>query len=194
MKKKVLLTCLLVSALTLCTGCTTINVGTKETTTEAVKTETTAAAPPETVRAQTTAAPPESVRAQITASSPETVRAETTVTAVEEGVDEIAQRAEQNQAGEGIGESTPLTAAEKDYVRGLDGKAWFLLTEEEKSNAVVLMGRWWDIEEGYIVPDYNGLQQDLDFQMGTYEKNGVTMGVLETACDIYGRTYSHYTK
>ena len=88
--------------------------------------------------------------------------------------------------GEGIGEVIALTEAEQDYMLSQTTKTWLELTQIEKDDLVVLVGRWLEDTSGFIVPDYDELILMLDRQMEQYFRNGVDEGVLQTAQDIYG--------
>ena len=91
-----------------------------------------------------------------------------------------------DMTGEGIGEVIALSDAEKAYVLKQTTNSWLELSQIEKDDLVVLIGRWWEGCENYIVEDYERMVADLDHQMETYFRNKVDAGVMETACDIYG--------
>lgn len=107
---------------------------------------------------------------------------------------EIGEGIGEDGAGEGIGQSLPLTEDEKSYVLSIRTESWLDLEEEKKYEVLFLMARWWDIVDGYIVEDYDSTLADLDHQMGTYFRNGVDEGILQTACDIYGLDASKYVQ
>lgn len=88
--------------------------------------------------------------------------------------------------GEGIGEVIALTEAEQDYMLSQTTNTWLELTQIEKDDLVVLVGRWLEDTSGFIVPDYDELILMLDRQMEQYFRNGVDEGVLSTVKDIYG--------
>ena len=88
--------------------------------------------------------------------------------------------------GEGIGEVIALTEEEKNYAGLMNTISWLELSQSEKDDLVVLMGRWLEDDSGFIVPDYEELVAMLDRQAEQYFKNGVNEGVLATVCDIYG--------
>ncbi len=97
-----------------------------------------------------------------------------------------------DQAGEGIGETQPLTEDEKSYVLSIRTQNWLDLKQAKKEEVIFLMARWWDLVDGYIVEDFDSVLADLDHQMETYSRNGVDEGILQTACDIYGLDASKY--
>ncbi|MBE6008273.1 MAG: hypothetical protein E7235_03630 [Lachnospiraceae bacterium] len=86
---------------------------------------------------------------------------------------------------DGIGSVVPLSESEKDYLLSQTTNTWLEMSEEEKSDFVVLIGRWFEDQNNYIVEDYDTMVEMLDRQMEQYFKNGVDEGVLSTACDIY---------
>ena len=88
--------------------------------------------------------------------------------------------------GEGIGEVIALSEDELDYMMAQTTNSWLNLTQIEKDDLVVLVGRWLEATTGFIVPDYDELISMLDHQMEQYFRNGVDEGVLQTAQDIYG--------
>ena len=87
--------------------------------------------------------------------------------------------------GEGIGEVIALSDEEKLYVMAQDTNTWLEMSQEEKDDLVVLMGRWMEDVTGYIVEDYDDMVKVLDHQMEQYFKNGVNEGVMKTVGDIY---------
>lgn len=96
------------------------------------------------------------------------------------------------EEGEGVGESQPLTDDEINYVISLRTESWLALNQDQKSNAVSLMARWWDVVDGYVVENFDAVLADLDHQMETYYRNKVDEGVFQTACDIYSINISNY--
>ena len=88
--------------------------------------------------------------------------------------------------GEGIGEVIALSEDEQSYMMSQTTNSWLKLTQTEKDDLVVLVGRWLEATNGFIVPDYDDLIVMLDRQMEQYFRNGVDEGVLDTAKDIYG--------
>lgn len=97
-----------------------------------------------------------------------------------------------DMTGEGIGEVIALSEEEKAYVLEQTTNSWLELSQIEKDDLVVLIGRWWEDCEDYIVEDYDDMIAVLDHQMEQYYRNSVDAGVMETACDIYGRDVSKY--
>jgi len=89
-----------------------------------------------------------------------------------------------NQIGEGIGETTPITNAEISYILSFRTQGWLNLTDTQQDNVVSLIARWWELVDGYVVPDLDELKQDLNHQMETYFRNKVDASLFETACDI----------
>ena len=96
------------------------------------------------------------------------------------------------EQGEGIGSTQPLADDEINYVISLRTESWLALNQDQKSNVVSLMARWWDVVDGYVVEDFDAVLADLDHQMETYHRNKVDEGVFQTACDIYSINISHY--
>ena len=88
--------------------------------------------------------------------------------------------------GEGIGEVVALTEEEQAYMLAQTTNSWLELSQQEKDDLVVLIGRTLEASDGFIVEDYEDLVAMLDHQMEQYYRNGVDEGVLETACDILG--------
>lgn len=122
-----------------------------------------------------------------------------------DNVDDVQEETSQDDAGDvqeenepsgieddGIGEVVSLTAEEKTYVLGQTTNTWLELSQEEKDELVVLIGRWWEACEGYIVEDYDDMVVVLDHQMEQYYSNNVDEGLMSTACDIYGLDVSKY--
>ena len=64
-------------------------------------------------------------------------------------------------------------------------KSMSFLTEEEKDEYVILVGRWWEDYENLIVEDYDDMVKVVDHQMEQYHKNGVNDYVFYTICEIY---------
>jgi len=89
-------------------------------------------------------------------------------------------------------ESQPLTDDEINYVISLRTESWLALNQDQKSNVVSLMARWWDVVDGYVVENFDAVLADLDHQMETYYRNKVDEGVFQTACDIYSINTSNY--
>ncbi|MDF3003789.1 MAG: hypothetical protein K0S22_261 [Oscillospiraceae bacterium] len=96
------------------------------------------------------------------------------------------------EEGEGIGRTQPLTDSEINYVISLRTESWLDLNQDQKSDAIFLMARWWDVVDGYVVEDFDAVLADLDHQMETYYRNKVDEGVFQTACDIYDINVSNY--
>ncbi len=109
-----------------------------------------------------------------------------------EGIGEDQPVTKENQIGEGIGESLPVTEDERNYVLSIRTQSWLDLKQEQKEEVVSIMARWWDVVDGYVVEDFDAVLADLDYQMGTYSRNSVDEGILQTACDIYGLDVSKY--
>ncbi len=89
-----------------------------------------------------------------------------------------------NQIGEGIGETIPITNEEISYVLRFRTQSWLDLTDTEQDKVVSLIARWWELVDGYADPDLDRLKQDLNHQMSTYFRNQVNISLFETACDI----------
>jgi len=87
---------------------------------------------------------------------------------------------------DGVGEAVPLTEGETDYLLSQTTNTWLEMSEMEKGDFVVLIGRYFELNYGYIVEDYDEMVIMLDFQLEKYFRNGVDEAVLATACDIYG--------
>lgn len=88
--------------------------------------------------------------------------------------------------GEGIGEVVALTPEEESYMLAQTTNTWLELSQSEKDDLVVLIGRTLEASCGFIVEDYDELVAMLDHQMETYYRNGVDEGVLATVRDIFG--------
>ena len=97
-----------------------------------------------------------------------------------------------SQIGEGIGEATPITNAEISYILRFKTQSWLDLTDTEQDKVVSLIARWWELVDGYVVPDLDALKQDLNHQMATYFRNKVDINLFETACDIRGISTTKY--
>lgn len=95
-------------------------------------------------------------------------------------------------AGEGIGETKPLSEEEINYVLSFQTKSWLELSVERKAYIVSLIGRWWGSVDHYIIEDYDAVLADIDHQMETYSRNNVNANVFETACEIYNIDVSNY--
>ena len=101
------------------------------------------------------------------------------------GVDEDGMGEDPNH-GEGIGEVIALSDGEKEYVSAQTTNTWLEMSDQEKDELVVLVGRWLEDASGFVVEDYDDLVVMLDRQMEQYFKNGVNEGLLATVCDILG--------
>ena len=102
------------------------------------------------------------------------------------------EKGEDIAAGEGIGETKPLSEEEINYVLSFQTKSWLELSVERKAYIVSLIGRWWDSVDHYIIEDYDAVLADIDHQMETYSRNNVNANVFETACEIYNIDVSNY--
>lgn len=96
--------------------------------------------------------------------------------------------------GEGMGAAIPISNSEISYVLSFKTKSWSELTDAQKDHVVMLIARWWEVVDGYVVPDFDALRQDLDHQMATYFRNDVNISVFETACDIRDINTDKYLK
>jgi len=96
------------------------------------------------------------------------------------------------EQGEGIGMTQPLTDDEINYVISIRTESWLALSQDQKSDVVSLMARWWDVVDGYVVEDFDAVLVDLDHQIETYYRNKIDEGVFQTACDIYSINISNY--
>lgn len=108
---------------------------------------------------------------------------------------EKTEKAEETPGGiqeDGKGTVIPLSDAEKTYVLEQTTETWLAMSTDEKDAMVVLIGRWWEAVDGYIVEDYDDMVSVLDHQMEQYYKNKVDESVLETACDIYKLDITKY--
>ena len=86
---------------------------------------------------------------------------------------------------DGVGSVVPLTNDEMVYVCDQTTNSWLKMSEEEKDAYVVLVGRWWEERDNFIVPDYDEMVSMLDHQSETYYRNGVDLAILITACELY---------
>jgi hypothetical protein len=89
-----------------------------------------------------------------------------------------------NQIGEGMGETIPITNEEISYVLSFKTQSWLDLSDTQQDNVVLLIARWWDLVDCYVDPDLDRLKQDLNHQMSTYFRNQLNISLFETACDI----------
>ena len=83
------------------------------------------------------------------------------------------------------GDVKPLSMEEMEYVLAQKTEDWLAMTEEEKDDFVVLVGRWWEDYENLIVEDYEDMVKTIDHQMEQYHKNGVEDYVFYTICELY---------
>ena len=86
---------------------------------------------------------------------------------------------------DGKGDVVPLTYEEMEYILAQTTEDWLAMTEEEKDEYVVLVGRWWEDYENIIVEDYDDMVEIVDHQMEQYNKNDVDDFVFLTICEIY---------
>ena len=86
--------------------------------------------------------------------------------------------------GEGIGEVVPLNEEERTYMQTQTTNSWLEMTEMEKSDLVVLIGRYLEETKNYIVEDYDALVGMLDHQMEQYYRYNVNESVFNTVIDI----------
>ena len=93
---------------------------------------------------------------------------------------------------DGIGDVVPLTYEEMEYVLEQTTEDWLAMTEEEKGDYLVLVGRWWEDYENLIVEDYDDMLKTVDHQMEQYHKNDVNYFVFLTICEIYDVDASKY--
>ena len=91
---------------------------------------------------------------------------------------------EDPEFGEGIGEVIALSEEEQTYMLEQTTNSWLEMTEMEKDELVVLIGRWMEETRDYIVEDYDELIMMLDHQMEQYYRNGVDESVIITVFDI----------
>lgn len=95
-------------------------------------------------------------------------------------------RGEDPAFGEGIGEVVALSEEELAYMMAQTTNSWLELSQTEKDDLVVLVGRYLEEATGFIVPDYDELVAMLDHQMEQYYRNSVDESVLVTVCDMFG--------
>ena len=87
--------------------------------------------------------------------------------------------------GEGIGEVLALTPEEESYMLAQTTNTWLEMSQQDKDDLVVLIGRTLEATNNFIVPDYDELVSMLDFQTEKYFRNGVNERVLDTVRSIY---------
>ena len=88
--------------------------------------------------------------------------------------------------GEGIGEVIALTPEEESYMLAQTTNTWLEMSQQDKDDLVVLIGRSLEASHNYIVADYDELVMMLDNQTEKYFRNGVDESVLATVKDILG--------
>ncbi len=86
---------------------------------------------------------------------------------------------------DGKGNVIPLTKEEMEYVLEQTTNSWLDMTQEEKEELVILVGRWWEDYENIIVEDYDDMIKVMDHQMETYYRNNVDANFFLTVCEIY---------
>lgn len=86
--------------------------------------------------------------------------------------------------GEGIGEVVALTPEEESFMKKQTTNSWLEMSEQEKNDLVVLIGRYLEDSQGFIVEDYDDLIKMLDHQMEQYYRNELDENVLDTVRDI----------
>ncbi len=86
--------------------------------------------------------------------------------------------------GEGIGQSVLLSDGELEYLQAQTTNTWLEMSDMEKSDFVVLIGRWLEAEKNYIIEDYDEFQFMLNRQMEQYFRYSVDESVLDTVLDI----------
>lgn len=91
---------------------------------------------------------------------------------------------ENSMVGEGIGQVVPLSEGELEYLQAQTTNTWLEMSDMEKSDFVVLIGRWLEAEKSYIIEDYDEFQFMLNRQMEQYFRYSVDEGVLDTVLDI----------
>lgn len=104
------------------------------------------------------------------------------------------QQGEGKGGDEGMGEAVPLTEDEMTYLLEQTTESWLAMNQEEKSELVVLIGRWWEDYENIVQENYDEMVEVIDHQMEQYHKNNTDEGVFETACDIYEIDVTKYIK
>ena len=87
--------------------------------------------------------------------------------------------------GEGIGEVLALTPEEESYMLAQTTNTWLEMSQQDKDDLVVLIGRTLEAANNFIVPDYDELVMMLDNQTEKYFRNGVNESVLDTVRSIY---------
>lgn len=93
---------------------------------------------------------------------------------------------------DGKGDVIPLSYEEMEYVLALTTEGWLAMSDEEKDDYVVLVGRWWEDYENLIVEDYEDMVKVIDHQMEQYHRNSVDYFVFLTICEIYDVDSSIY--
>ena len=88
--------------------------------------------------------------------------------------------------GEGIGEVIALTPEEESYMLAQTTNTWLEMSQQDKDDLVVLIGRSLEASHNYIVADYDELVMMLDNQTEKYFRNGVDESVLATVKGIFG--------
>ena len=86
---------------------------------------------------------------------------------------------------EGIGEVLALTPEEESYMLAQTTNTWLEMSQQDKDDLVVLIGRTLEAANNFIVPDYDELVMMLDNQTEKYFRNGVNESVLDTVRSIY---------
>ena len=108
---------------------------------------------------------------------------------------EKTEKAEETPSGiqeDGKGTVIPLSDAEKTYVLEQTTETWLAMSTDEKDAMVVLIGRWWEDNDGIVVEDYDDMVKVIDHQMEQYHKNGVNENLFNTVCEIYDVDNSAY--
>ena len=93
---------------------------------------------------------------------------------------------------DGKGKVIPLTVVEKAQVLEQTTETWLAMSADEKDAMVVLIGRWWEDNDGIVVEDYDVMGKVIDHQMEQYHKNGVNENLFNTVCEIYDVDNSTY--
>lgn len=93
---------------------------------------------------------------------------------------------------DGIGDVVPLSYAEMTYVLEQTTNDWLAMSDAEKEEFVMMVGRWWEDYENIIVEDYEEMIDMLNHQCETYYRNKVNEFVFLTVCDIYDMDVSVY--
>ena len=81
-------------------------------------------------------------------------------------------------------ETAALSESEMTYLEAQTTNTWLDMSDTEKSDFVVLIGRWLEASEGYIVEDYDEFQFMLNRQMEQYFRYSVDESVTDTVLDI----------